>query len=52
MGIPEVQEQYIFRLWLASLDQHQSRTDILDVLDAGRQELALLPPKATAGLLS
>jgi hypothetical protein len=29
--------------WVASLDTHQSRTDILGALDAVRQELALLP---------
>lgn len=32
-----------FAAWVASLDQHQSRTDILGTLDAARQELALLP---------
>ena len=32
-----------FDVWKASLDQHQSRTDILGALDAARQELALLP---------
>jgi hypothetical protein len=32
-----------FAAWVASLDQHQSRTDILGALDAARQELALLP---------
>jgi hypothetical protein len=32
-----------FGAWVASLDQHQSRTDILGALDAARQELALLP---------
>lgn len=32
-----------FAVWVASLDKHQSRTDILGALDAARQELALLP---------
>jgi hypothetical protein len=32
-----------FDAWVASLDKHQSRTDILGALDAARQELALLP---------
>jgi hypothetical protein len=32
-----------FAAWTASLDLHQSRTDILGALDAARQELALLP---------
>ena len=32
-----------FAAWEASLDPHQSRTDILGALDAARQELALLP---------
>ncbi|MGA3080567.1 MAG: VWA domain-containing protein [Terracidiphilus sp.] len=32
-----------FAAWVASLDPHQSRTDILGALDAARQELAALP---------
>jgi hypothetical protein len=32
-----------FAAWVASLDKHQSRTDILGALDAARQELAILP---------
>jgi hypothetical protein len=32
-----------FDVWVASLDKHQSRTDILGALDAARQELAVLP---------
>jgi hypothetical protein len=32
-----------FDAWRASLDQHQSRTDILGALDAAQQALALLP---------
>lgn len=36
-----VQKQFV--AWSASLDQHQSRTDILGALDAARQELAFLP---------
>ena len=32
-----------FTDWIASLDKHQSRTDILGALDAARQEFALLP---------
>src|ERR1035441_8055941 len=31
-----------FTAWTASLDSHQSRTDILGALDAVRQELAVL----------
>ncbi len=34
-----------FAAWRASLDPHQSRTDILGALDAAQQELALLPNK-------
>jgi len=32
-----------FATWAASLDKHQSRTDIFGALDAARQEFALLP---------
>jgi hypothetical protein len=32
-----------FAAWVASLDKHQSRTDILGALDAARQEFVLLP---------
>jgi hypothetical protein len=32
-----------FAAWVAALDPHQSRTDILGALDAARQELAALP---------
>jgi hypothetical protein len=32
-----------FAAWVASLEKHQSRTDILGALDAARQELAVLP---------
>jgi hypothetical protein len=32
-----------FDAWVASLDKHQSRTDILGALDAAWQEFALLP---------
>jgi len=32
-----------FVAWVASLDTHQSRTDILGALDAARQEFTLLP---------
>jgi hypothetical protein len=32
-----------FAAWVASLDKHQSRTDILGALDAARQEFAVLP---------
>jgi hypothetical protein len=32
-----------FAAWIASLDKHQSRTDILGALDAARQEFAVLP---------
>jgi hypothetical protein len=32
-----------FAAWVASLDPHQSQTDILGALDAARQELTVLP---------
>jgi hypothetical protein len=32
-----------FSTWVAALDKHQSRTDILGALDAARQEFAALP---------
>jgi hypothetical protein len=32
-----------FVAWVASLDPHQARTDILGALDAARQELAVMP---------
>src|ERR1017187_3609203 len=35
-----------FAAWTASLDQHQSRTDILGALDAARQEFARLPKES------
>jgi hypothetical protein len=37
----EAQKEFI--AWAASLDPHQSRTDILGTLDVARQELATLP---------
>jgi hypothetical protein len=37
------QAQKQFAAWTASIDPHQSQTDILGALDAARQELALLP---------
>lgn len=40
-----------FAAWTASLDQPQSRTDILGTLDAARQELALLPKGANPRLI-
>lgn len=40
-----------FAAWTASLDPHQSRTDILGALDAARQELALLPQKSNRRLV-
>ena len=40
-----------FAAWIASLDQHQSRTDILGALDAARQELALLPKEGNRRLV-
>lgn len=33
----------LFSIWAASLDKHQSRTDIFGALDAAQQEFALLP---------
>lgn len=40
-----------FAAWGASLDQHQSRTDILGALDAARQELSLLPQDVSRRLI-
>ncbi len=40
-----------FDAWVASLDKHQSRTDILGALDAARQELALLPNRMNRRLV-
>ena len=40
-----------FASWTASLDQHQSQTDILGALDAARQELALLPKGSNRNLV-
>lgn len=40
-----------FSAWVASLDPHQSRTDILGALDAARQEFALLPKKSNRNLI-
>ena len=40
-----------FVVWKASLDPHQSRTDILGALDAAQQELALLPKKSNRNLI-
>jgi hypothetical protein len=40
-----------FAAWVASLDQHQSRTDILGALDAARQEFALLPKESNHRLI-
>ncbi len=40
-----------FAAWIASLDQHQSRTDILGALDAALQELATLPKESSRRLI-
>jgi hypothetical protein len=40
-----------FAAWAASLDPHQSRTDILGTLDAARQELALAPTGSSQRLV-
>jgi hypothetical protein len=45
------QAQKQFTAWAASLDQHQSHTDILGALDAARQELAVLPRKSARRLI-
>ncbi|MGD0904693.1 MAG: hypothetical protein ABR924_17290 [Terracidiphilus sp.] len=45
------QAQKQFAAWTASLDQHQSRTDILGALDAARQELASLPRESNRRLI-
>lgn len=40
-----------FAAWVASLDQHQFRTDILGALDAARQEFSLLPKNSNRRLV-
>ncbi len=40
-----------FTAWAASLDPHQSRTDILGALDAARQEFASLPKESNRRLV-
>jgi hypothetical protein len=40
-----------FATWSASLDPHQSRTDILGALDAARQELAVIPKNSNRRLI-
>lgn len=40
-----------FAAWRASLNPHQSRTDILGTLDTARQEFALLPKKSNRRLI-
>jgi hypothetical protein len=40
-----------FVAWTASLDSHQSRTDILGALDAARQEFAVLPKESSRKLI-
>lgn len=40
-----------FAAWMASLDKHQYRTDILGALDAARQESALLPQRSNRRLI-
>jgi hypothetical protein len=45
------QAQRQFAAWTASLDQHQSQTDILGTLDAARQELASLPKEINRRLI-
>ena len=40
-----------FAAWRASLDPHQSRTDILGTLDAARQEFALSPKESNRKLV-
>lgn len=45
------QAQKQFVVWSASLDQHQSRTDILGALDAARQEVISLPKESNRRLI-
>lgn len=40
-----------FAAWIASLDPHQSRTDIFGTLDAARQELAMSPKGSSQRLV-
>jgi hypothetical protein len=47
----QVTAQMQFAAWTASLDQHQSRSDILGALDAARQEFALLPKESNRRLV-
>jgi hypothetical protein len=64
LSVPTVRESYDtdprrlreqakkqFSTWTASLDPHQSRTDILGTLDAARQELAHSPRGSTQRLV-
>jgi len=45
------QAQKQFATWMASLDKHQYRTDILGALDAAQQELVLLPKETNLRLI-
>jgi hypothetical protein len=45
------QAQKQFAAWIASLDRHQSRTDILGALDAAWQEVILLPKESNRRLI-
>jgi hypothetical protein len=40
-----------FVAWVASIDKHQTRTDILGALDAARQEFAVLPKESNRRLI-
>src|ERR1039458_6036957 len=40
-----------FAAWVAALDPHQSRTDILGALDAARQEFPVLPKESRRKLI-
>jgi hypothetical protein len=45
------QAQKQFVAWASSLDQHQSRTDLLGTLDAAQQEITLLPKESSPRLI-
>jgi hypothetical protein len=47
----QAQARSQFTSWTESLDQHQSRTDILGALDVARQEFAALPNRSIRRLI-
>ncbi|MGA1982953.1 MAG: hypothetical protein ABSG84_10780 [Acidobacteriaceae bacterium] len=47
----QVQARKQYAAWVKSLDQHQSRTDILGALDVAQQEIARLPKESDPKLI-